>query len=80
MVMGSVIMPFSARLTRRTSSAWASMLMFLCSTPIPPSWAMAMAMADSVTVSMAALTKGMLSLMLRVKWVVVSTSLGKTSE
>ena len=39
--------------------------------PSPPCWASAIAMCDSVTVSMAALTIGMLRLMLRVSRVCV---------
>ena len=50
--------------------------MFLCSTPMPPARAMAIAMSASVTVSMAAETSGMLSEMLRVKRVAVETSRG----
>jgi hypothetical protein len=46
--------------------------MFLWMTPMPPSRAMAMAMAASVTVSMAALHRGMLSVMLRLKRVRMS--------
>ena len=48
--------------------------------PSPPCCAMAMAMRDSVTVSMAALMRGMLSSILRVSRVVVSASAGTTSD
>ena len=41
---------------------------------------MAMAKRESVTVSIAALTMGMFSLMFRLKWVSVETSAGKTSD
>ena len=79
-VTGSRIIPLSARFTLRTLRACCSMVIFLCSTPMPPSRAMAIAMLDSVTVSMAAETIGMLMRMLRVNWVVMSTSLGRISE
>ena len=79
-VIGSMIMPLSERLTLRTWSAWASMLMFLWMIPIPPSCAIAMASADSVTVSIAAEISGMFSWILRVSWVMVLVSRGRTSE
>ena len=41
---------------------------------------MAMAICDSVTVSMAAVTNGMLSSMLRENFVLSSTVFGSTSE
>ena len=66
-VMGFMIIPLSLRLTRSTSAAWRSIDMFLCITPMPPARAMAMAISDSVTVSMAAETSGMLRGMARVK-------------
>ena len=47
--------------------------------PRPPSRAIAMAIRDSVTVSIAAETKGMRTWMRRVSIVVVSASLGMTS-
>ena len=50
--------------------------MFLCSTPMPPARAIAMAMSASVTVSMAAETSGMLRGMVRVKRLLVETSRG----
>ena len=40
---GSVITPFSERFTLSTSSAWASIDMFLCIMPIPPCLAIAIA-------------------------------------
>ena len=73
-------MPFSARFTMATWRACSSIDMFLWITPIPPSRAMAMAMGASVTVSMAAVTKGMCSSMLREKRVVSDTVRGRTSE
>ena len=48
--------------------------------PSAPCCAIAMASADSVTVSIAALTSGTLSRMLRVKRVETSTALGSTGE
>ncbi len=48
--------------------------------PIPPSWAMAMARFDSVTVSMAADTSGMFRVMLRVSRVASEVSRGSTWE
>jgi hypothetical protein len=41
---------------------------------------MEMAVLDSVTVSMAALTRGILSRIVFVNWVLTSTSFGKTEE
>ena len=79
-VTGSIIMPFSARFTLRTSFAWRSMLIFLCSTPMPPSWAMPMAIAASVTVSIAADTKGVFNMIFFEKRDATVTSLGSTSE
>src|SRR2546423_15395835 len=49
-------------------------------TPMPPALAIAIAMSDSVTVSMAADENGTLRVIPRVKRDVVSTSLGWTSE
>ncbi len=49
-------------------------------TPMPPSWARAMARRASVTVSMAALMSGMFSLIFRVRDVLVSASRGSTDE
>jgi hypothetical protein len=48
--------------------------------PIPPSWAIEMAVRASVTVSMAALTRGMFNRIFLVNWVLTSTSFGKTAE
>jgi hypothetical protein len=48
--------------------------------PIPPSWAIQIAVLDSVTVSMAALTKGIFSRIPLVNWVLISTSFGNTEE
>src|SRR5687768_16737328 len=49
-------------------------------TPSPPSWAIAIARPDSVTVSIAALSSGTLSLMFRVYRVETTTSLGTSVE
>ena len=66
-VIGLTIMPLSERLTRSTSSACSSIDRFLWMMPMPPCCAMAMAISDSVTVSMAALSSGTLSLMFLVR-------------
>ncbi len=58
-VTGLVIIPASDRFTVSTCWACSSTDMFRCSTPTPPWRAMAMAIRDSVTVSMAADTSGM---------------------
>ena len=79
-VIGSNISPFSLRFTLRTWSACFSILMFLCKIPRPPSLARAMARAASVTVSMAALSIGTFNVIVLVSWVLITTSLGKTSE
>ena len=49
-------------------------------TPRPPCCAIAIASRDSVTVSIAALTSGTFSRMLRVSRVLTSTCVGSTSE
>src|SRR5439155_598603 len=67
MVIGSRSTPDSKRLTLATSTAWAWGVRFLWMMPMPPSWAMAMASRASVTVSMAADTRGMFSSSLRVR-------------
>ena len=48
--------------------------------PIPPALAMAIAISDSVTVSIAEETSGTAIEILRVNWVTVLTSDGTTSE
>ena len=80
MVSGLTTMPDSNFLTWRTAAAWTAGSRFLWMTPMPPSWAMAMAMAPSVTVSMAEDTSGTLRFMVRVKRVRVSASVGRTCE
>ena len=79
-VTGSVIIPASDRLTTSTCWAWSSMARLRCSTPTPPLRAMATAIRASVTVSMAEETSGILRLILLVIRVLVSASLGSTSE
>ena len=66
-VIGLRIMPLSDRFTRSTSAACRSIDMFLWSTPMPPARAIAIAISDSVTVSIAAETSGTRSSMPRVK-------------
>ena len=53
MVTASRIMPDSYFLTARTSLACSSTVIFLCTMPMPPSCAMAIARRASVTVSIA---------------------------
>ena len=79
-VIGSMIMPDSDFLTFSTSRTCWSMLMFLWMMPMPPSLAMAMAVRCSVTVSIAELISGVLSLMVSVSMVASDTSVGRTSE
>ena len=77
---GFTTMPDSNFFTRRTSLAWASASRFLWITPMPPAWAMAIAIGASVTVSIAADISGMLRVMVRVSRVRVSVWLGRTAE
>ena len=77
---GSEITPFSERFTLSTSSACASMDIFLCIMPIPPCLAIAIAILCSVTVSMLALIIGILRRIVFVRFVLRSTSLGITVE
>ena len=79
-VIGLVIIPDSDRFTRSTCMAWSSSERLRCSTPIPPSRAIAIAIRASVTVSMALDTSGMESSTLRVIRVMVFTRLGTTSD
>ena len=80
MVIGSLTTPLSKRLTLATSAACALAGMFLCTMPMPPSCASAMARRASVTVSMAADTSGIFSSMARVSRVFRLTSRGRTVE
>ena len=77
---GSVITPFSDLFTLSTSSACCSTDIFLWIIPIPPCLAIAIAILCSVTVSIPALIKGILSLIFFVRLVVKSIILGVTSE
>ncbi len=72
-VMGSAMMPLSYFFTRSTCSAWRSAVMFLWMMPMPPSCASAMARPASVTVSIAADSSGMFSVMREVRGVRRST-------
>ena len=72
-------MPLSARFTRSTSRAWSAGDRFLCKMPMPPARAMAMAARPSVTESMAALTRGTCSGMVRVSLDRTLPSVGSTS-
>src|SRR5262245_39244912 len=80
MVIGSVIIPLSERLTLRTISAWSSIARFLWMKPIPPSRANAIASRCSVTVSMAELVIGTFIRILRVSCVLTSASAGNTRD
>ena len=79
-VTGSVTIPASERLTVSTWPACSATGRLRCSTPIPPALAIAIAIRDSVTVSIAELTSGTLSRILRVSWLEVSAVAGTTSE
>ena len=78
-VIGSLMTPFSLLLTFATSRAWTEGERVLWMIPIPPSWAKAMAKADSLTVSMGADTSGIFKGMLRLRRVEVSALSGVTS-
>ena len=75
---GSMITPLSERLTLRTSSACRSMVIFLWITPNPPWRAIAIAIADSVTVSIPALMIGIFNLIFLANCTPRSTSFGST--
>ena len=79
-VTGSRTSPDSNLLTLSTSTACSSIGMFLCITPMPPLWAMAIAISASVTVSIAADTIGALSVIPVVSLVDKSTSAGSTAD
>ena len=79
-VIGSRITPLSNFLTRATSRACASMVMFLWMMPMPPSCAMVMARRASVTVSMAAESSGTIEPDAPRERVPRSTSRGRISE
>ena len=78
-VTGWVIIPDSLRFTRSTWSAWSATDRFRWITPIPPRRAIAIAIRDSVTVSIAEDSSGAASRIRRVSRVEVSASLGMTS-
>ena len=80
MVTGFTTMPDSNFFTERTWATCSSMVRFLWITPMPPCWAMAIAIGPSLTVSIAAARSGMLSEMVRVRRVLVSVRLGRTCE
>lgn len=80
MVMGSVTMPDSERFTRSTWFAWSSMDRLRCRTPTPPWRAIAIAMRDSVTLSMAADSSGMLTRTFLETCEAVSISSGAMSD
>ena len=79
-VIGSTITPFSDRLTFSTSRACSFDRHVLVDDAQPPSCARAMASSASVTVSIGLDRIGMLSGILAVRWVLVSTCLGSSSE
>ena len=76
---GSVMTPCSLRFTLSTWLACSSIVMFLWMMPRPPSRASAMPMRESVTVSMAADRRGMLSLIFSDSCTDRSTSRGSTA-
>ena len=78
-MIGSEIIPDSERFTLSTSAACAAIGMFLCTIPMPPFCATVIAVSCSVTVSIAAESSGMLSVISRVRRVRTSTCSGSTS-
>ena len=68
--------PLAERLTLSTSMTCSAIVRFLWTMPMPPCWASATAILDSVTVSIAALTIGACSVTPRQNRVRVSTSRG----
>jgi hypothetical protein len=79
-VTGSRSTPDSYRLTLATSAACCFGVRFLCTKPMPPSWASAIARRASVTVSIAAETSGRLRRMLREREVARLVSRGRTLD
>ncbi len=79
-VTGSVIIPLWLRFTRCTSAACRAISRLRWITPIPPWRAIAIAIGDSVTLSIAAETSGMASVMPAANVAVVSTASGSVSE
>ena len=80
MVSGLTTMPDSNFLTWRTSAACCSGSRLRWMTPSPPACARAIAIAASVTVSIAEVMIGIFSAISRVMRVRTSVSVGKTSE
>ena len=80
MVTGLITMPDSNFLTVRTWAACSSGVMFLWITPMPPCCDMAMAIALSVTVSIAEASSGMFSEIVRVSLAPVLVLAGSTWE
>ena len=80
MVRGLTTIPASNFFTMATSIACSSIVKFLCTTPIPPTCAMAIAKRCSVTVSIAAEISGTLRFIFWVKRVLISVLTGKTAE
>ncbi len=78
-VMGFETMPDSLRLTWSTMPAWSSIERLRCTMPIPPWRAIAIAMRASVTVSIALESRGVATVMRRLRRDDVSASLGMTS-
>ena len=78
-VIGLTTIPLSKRLTARTAAHCSSIVRLRWRTPIPPIWAMTIAMSASVTVSIAEETTGMLSAISRVRRVRVSAWEGTIS-
>ena len=78
-VIGSVIMPDSLRLTWSTIAACSAIARLRCRMPRPPSRAMAIAIRASLTVSIAADSSGVATVMRRVTRDDVSASEGMTS-
>jgi len=78
-VTGFEIIPDSERFTLSTCAAWSSIERFRCSTPRPPWRAIAIAIRDSVTVSIALEMSGAWMRIRLVRRVVVSASEGMTS-
>ena len=79
-VTGSVIIPLWLRLTFCTSAAWSAIVRLRWMTPMPPWRAIAMAMRDSVTLSIAADTSGTANVMSAANVAAVSTLSGNVSE
>ena len=79
-VTGSTIIPDSERFTLSTSATWCAIERFRWTIPMPPARASAIARRASVTVSIAAETIGIWSVIEGVKRVTVETSFGSTSD